>query len=152
MKRFMYLSIGVLCLTVSVFVLFLSGSHPATAHNAMQAEPGILFVSSDSKALLDSDGVVWGFSRCDACDWEWRNMLNENPVLTPPVALTDIKFWDFTWLVTNDNTLWVHDYKAANGQILVNEWVNVGPWPGTTVETRQQSWGNLKGKYNAEGN
>jgi hypothetical protein len=29
-------------------------------------------------------------------------------------------------------------------------WHNCGPWPGGAVETKQESWGNLKGKYNAE--
>jgi hypothetical protein len=28
------------------------------------------------------------------------------------------------------------------------DWTNCGPWPGTTVDTDQESWGGVKGKYN----
>jgi hypothetical protein len=129
MKRFMYLSIGLLCLSLSALIGLHIGHKTACAGHVNHNTSGLVAIQSFS--LLDEYGVAWSIND----NYEWIS----TSVQTPPIPVSQIKFWSVGFFVTTDNVA----YKWSG-----DTWVNCGLWPGGTVETKQESWGNLKGKYN----
>jgi hypothetical protein len=128
MKRFMYLSISVLCLSVSALI----GSHIGTRSAQAQA-PGPIYsdtgiVTHFAEWMLDQYGQTWFIGS------SWERTAPD----VPSWLFNQIKSWHLTVIITQDNSAW-----KWNG----TEWVNLGPWPGGPVPTSPNTWGDVKGKY-----
>jgi hypothetical protein len=59
MKRFMYLSIGVLCLSVAGLIGFHVGTRPAHAQLAREVAGIAVDASGSTVFVLEADGDVW---------------------------------------------------------------------------------------------
>jgi len=149
MKRFMYLSIGVLCLSLSALV----GSHIGnrTAEAVLSSptrnfDTGIVAyrVVGSRRFALDEFGSAWEIyvNTVPGGNFCWERVIQHDPHL----PLDQIKYWEPRVIISTDNHLWVDNGES------IPQWEDCGVWPGGTVETQQQSWGSTKTKYNAEGN
>jgi hypothetical protein len=59
MKRFLYFSVGVLCLSVSALIGFYLGSRPAQAQGQRHVAAMALDSKQSSILVLESDGALW---------------------------------------------------------------------------------------------
>ena len=129
MKRFMFASIGLLCLMLAVAVGYHLGSQSARAEAS--PIPGIAFV--DGSAVLDVNGETW--DSIGGSPYCWFSV----PELAPlPIPMEDIANWSVRAIVTVQGDMWIFGSQG---------WENCGPWPGGPVETKRDSWGAIKGQY-----
>jgi hypothetical protein len=135
MKRFMYLSVSILALTLAFAIgrMTAEGPTPATAGWVDHSACGI--VASSCAHLLDENGQVW---TVDNTGWM------RDPVHDPPIPAGEIKQWT-TWgnifiAISQDNIAWLH--WAPDGQ-----WHNVGPWPGGPSPAEKTTWSKLKSEF-----
>jgi hypothetical protein len=124
-KKFMYVCFGILALAAA----FHLGARYGGASYVDQSASGIIALEAD-KMLLDN-GEVWEFHYSPFPQWTDRSEY------TPPVPLSDIKFWSATFLVTAANEVWYrHD----------GSWHNGGSPPGL-VATQPTTWGEIKAEF-----
>ena len=138
MKRFMFLSIGVMCLAVSALVGFHVGNRTAQATAVM--EPVGNIVAMYESTVLTADGRIWTFDVYNTKQWI------ESQYSPVPIPVTDIQFID------NGNAIQLVD---KNGDVWNcnsgNPWTNVGHPPPPPVSTDMESWGGVKGQYGKKG-
>jgi hypothetical protein len=128
MKRFMFASIGLLCLSLSALIGFHIGHQTAHAGYVAHDESGLIG-NNNLYNFLDEHGTVWTFEYGDGW-WSSPEVL--------PVTASQIKFWTQFQIVTVDNVGWSKDSEG---------WHLVGPWPGgQPVPTDNSSWGAIKSK------
>ncbi len=87
-------------------------------------------IAMNESNMLDENGVIW---------WAhggWDHNVNQSL----PIAVSEIKYFHGSLLLTYDNVAWV--YSPPEGG-----WVNKGPWPGSPVPVGEKSWGNIKSGY-----
>jgi len=82
---------------------------------------GILFASSSG--FLDENGIAWVVATDE--NGSPKVWAQEPSLPALPVSVDEIKFWETTVLITNDNVLWFLDTSVTPA-----EWKNLGPWPG----------------------
>lgn len=138
MKRFMYLSISILCLSLSLMIGFHFGVRSAGAQIADPSPTGTIVVVCESPqnrlSVLNRAGEYW---ELDGSGWV-------GPItgLAPlPVSVFDIKYWSEYSLITESEEGWYWDGVR---------WRSAGPAPGPTsgvVPVESTTWGQLKGKY-----
>ena len=131
MKRFMYASIGILCLSLSALIGFHIGSN--TVHAKASAIPGILHVSG--RYVLDINGEVWLVSH----PFSWIRISDYDPPSTVPPE--NIVYWSHAAFMTAQGDMWQK----------TDQWYNCGHPPGGPVPTDNSSWGAIKEKLNTEG-
>ena len=128
MKRFAYLSFGLLCLMLAVAVGYHIGSNVALAH--VTPIPGIAFV--DGSAVLDVNGETW--DSIGGSPYCWFSV----PELAPlPIPMEDIANWSVRAIVTVHGDMWIFGSQG---------WENCGPWPGGPVGVENESWGSIKAR------
>lgn len=126
--KLLYLTIGLL-----IGIVVMQWTMPTG--NASGIHPGgIVGIADHVNWVLDEFGVVWGFHPTEG----WQ----EHPIdWRPPVPSSQIKFWNAWVVITTDNVAWYHTNDVSN------PWVTLGPWPGGAVQTKPETWGGVKGKY-----
>jgi len=103
MKRFMYFSISILCLSIAALIGFYIGSEsvqaqaPRAAITPSSPSTGIIVGVDWAGFVLDYLGQVW-YMRYGC--WERR------PQADPPVPVSEIKLWSYYTIVTNDDSVW----------------------------------------------
>ena len=129
MKRLMYLSISILCLSLSLLIGFHFGASTARADwdgtGQILAQEGPWFLLADGTVTgLDTPGGVPTWHP----DSRW---------VVPSNFLSQIKLWGINTFVTTSDEVYVWALGA---------WVSAGvPGGGTNIEPT--TWGQLKGKY-----
>jgi hypothetical protein len=134
-KKFALVSFGVLCLMLSALIGFHVGGQSAQAQSPRSA----ITASSPSTGIIV--GVDWGGYVLDYLGQVWYmryGCWERRPQADPPVPVSEIKLWSYYTFVTNDDSVW-----EAHGDI----WEECPPWPGGPVQTRPETWGGVKGKY-----
>jgi len=124
MKRLMYLSILILCLSVSLLMGFHLGVNTARA----DFQPGGVIIGTTDNVFLTSDGLGWAYA-----SQGWIRLTN---VDVPSELVSQIKFWHGSSFVTTSDEVYV---DGPN-------WINVGT-PGVPSSIEPTTWGQLKGKY-----
>jgi hypothetical protein len=122
-KRFMYVCFGILALAAAFHLGARYGQAAYVDHSAT----GIVALSGNI-LLLDS-GDVYDLS--DA--WIPR------PELTPPVPVSEIRYWGGYFLSTYSNEVWQYNVPEPS-------WINWGLPPGL-VTTQPTMWGRIKGEF-----
>ena len=130
MKRFMDLSVGLLCLMLAVAVGYPIGS--VTARADVTSIPGIAFVHGGY--VLDVNGETWEVTGPNC----WQKASWIDPV---PVPVEDIVHWSIMNFMTAQGDMWSH---------AMNVWENCGPWPGGPVGVENESWGGIKARMSGE--
>jgi hypothetical protein len=139
MKRFMFVSIGVLCLMVSALIGFYIGSEsaqaqaPRTEITPSSPSTGIVVSLDWSGYVLDQLGQVW---------WMRYGCWQRHPEADPPIPVSEIKLWNYYVVVTNDDSVW-----ELTGS---NQWSQCGPWPGGSVPASPNTWGGVKDEYDGK--
>jgi len=123
MKRLMYLSISILCLSVSLLIGFHFGASTARA----DYEPGGIVIGAQDGWILTSDGLGWRYSN----GWERQIALD-----IPSGLVSQMKFWSPSTFVTTSDEVYIGG----------PDWINVGT-PGDPTNIEPTTWGQLKGKY-----
>jgi len=140
MKRFMYFSISILCLSIAALIGFYIGSEsvqaqaPRAAITPSSPSTGIIVGVDWAGFVLDYLGQVW-YMRYGC--WERR------PQADPPVPVSEIKLWSYYTIVTNDDSVW----ELRGGDSV---WEQCGPWPGGPIPTSPNTWGGVKSKYDGK--
>lgn len=134
MKRFMYASIGLLCLSLSALIGFHIGSRSASA--TVTTEPVGNIVAMYESTVLTLDGRIWTFDAYGTRQWIEHDY---SPI---PVPISDIQFID------NGNVI---QFVDKNGDVWNRnghypQWTNVGHPPLPPVPTSGESWGSIKDK------
>lgn len=136
-KGFFHLSAGVLCLILAFAIGRMTAEGPtsAVAGYVDQSACGIKAVDAptqDILCLLDEDGGSWAVAE----GYGWEN----SPSDTPPVSVSEIKFWTRRFVVTTSDEVL---YNAAAG------WMSLGFWPGGEPSKMDEStWSELKAEFN----
>ena len=63
------------------------------------------------------------------------------PTTALPVPLTDLKFWEHHYCVTNNDEVWFCD--AGN-------WINLGVPPSGPTNMEPSTWGSIKAKWHED--
>ena len=130
-KKFMFVCFGLLALAVT----FHLGAQYGQAGYVDHSTTGVVSAIFDSvnwTAVLMDNGQVW---RGDAGGrWEFQ------PRYSPPIPVSQVKFWGYYWVISENNDLWAaHSYDAG--------WSNVGSPPGG-VAVQPSTWGSIKAQFN----
>lgn len=129
MKHLMYLSITILCLSVSALIGFHLGVQKAEA----DFTPSGWVIGSHGLLALTSDGLCW-----QIFDDVWGRV----PQYDLPIPTSDVKFWAATTIITTSDEGW--HWQSG-------EWSNIGTPGGTSgVDATPTTWGQLKNKYQEE--
>ena len=96
---------------------------------------GIIAVTGDGWWMLDEYGRAWTFQLVDGVTTCWLHISE----FDSPIPVSQIKFWGRWTIVTTDN-----NFLIKTG---VNYWHNCGPWPGGAVQTKPETWGGVKSRY-----
>jgi hypothetical protein len=129
-KKFMFVCIGILALTVA----FLLGAQFGRAGYVDHSASGIIatgfYGSEESPRVLTSNGEVW--------IWNGQLRVWAQMGTTLPVPVSEVGFWETgrytAYIVTKSGEVWV------GGQ-------NVGSPPGG-VATEPSTWGGIKAQFN----
>jgi len=124
--RLLYLTIGLL-----VGIVVMQWTMPTGQASGVHPGTGIISLDDNLPYCLDENGVVWWLLPMDP----WTA---PGAGYDPPVLVSQIKFWNRWYVITTDNIAW-----HSNG----NNWTNLGPWPGGPVQSKSETWGRIKGKY-----
>jgi len=133
MKRFMYLSIALLCLSLSALIAVHVGHHNAQATIVTDPVGVILAVSEDF--VLTTTEEIWTYN--DNMGWLKLESL--------PIPLSQVHFFD------SEGAVHMVDKNGDYWELLDHVWFNRGQPPVGPVPTGQKSWGTVKNKYNPEG-
>jgi hypothetical protein len=132
-KKFMFVCIGLLALTVA----FLLGAQFGRAGYVDHSTTGIVSTYGDmwtqTALFLMDNGQVWS---CDALG-HW--VLRGDYPCSPPIPVSQIKFWNYYSVVTENNDVWTWNSG-------LNTWANAGPPPGG-VATQPSTWGSIKAQF-----
>ena len=128
-KRFMYVSIGVLCL-VAAYAL---GTERARAEWNADSPGQLVGMVSDGSSIFvfTRSGSAWTASN----DAGW---LGPASYADLPVPVDDVAMLGKWTIITKDDVLWVH---------LSDHWESRGPFPGGPVSQEARSWGSTKGRF-----
>ena len=135
MKRFMYASIGLLCLSLSALIGFHVGQRPAHATDATGQAGVILAITSDY--ALTITGEIWSYG--SGGGWYKSTDL---PIPVDQVHAITVEGANVHLLDTNG------DYWEER---IGDTWENCGQPPVGPVPTDNSSWGAIKDKLNKEG-
>jgi hypothetical protein len=132
-KKFMFVCIGILALTIT----FLLGAQFGRAEYVDHSTTGIVSAYGPIEwgvvHVLTDNGQAW---RCDQLgNWQPDG---SSPCL-PPIPPSQIKFWGYQWVVSENNDVWTWNSGA-------NTWANAGPPPGG-VATQPSTWGSIKAQF-----
>jgi hypothetical protein len=128
-KKFMYVCLGILALSVA----FHLGAEYGSASIVDHAATGVIAHSSQF-VLLDT-GEVW---RCEDDPFgTWTQYVE----CTPPVAVSQIKFWGPYAVVTQSNEVWIYFESGPH-----SGWNSFGTPPGS-VSTQPATWGQIKADF-----
>ena len=124
-KRFMFVCIGILALTIA----FLLGAQFGRAEYVDHSTSGL--VAMTGTGALDESGKVWvwltGYHA-----WQWYGE-------QLPVPTSQVKFFlNSDMFISVSNEAW---QKGETGS-----WVNYGPPPGMTA-TQSSTWGQIKATF-----
>ena len=122
-KRFMYVSIGVMCL-VAAYQL---GVERARAEWNASA-PGQIVGGADDR-WYTSAGECW-YARPGG----WTR----EATLDLPIPANEVKFFDTVTLISTSDVAWT--WGGAS-------WTEIGPFPGGPVSQEARSWGSTKGRF-----
>ena len=134
--RLLFGTIGLL-----VGVVVMQWTMPEGQANVTVQDAGIIAVQDrgdgpGSELLaLDQLGQVWisqGPARC------WVR----EPLYDPPMPVNQIKFWQYSMIITLDNHTWLA--MPSNGTY---QWSDCGAWPGAPVSSNQATFGSVKAQY-----
>jgi len=131
-KRFFHLSVGVLCLTLAFAVgrMTAEGPTPVAASIIDPSACGIVGWDYDGH-MIDENGTAWG-----ANQYGWFTVEYQ----TPPVPVSQIKFWAHNIFLTVDNEYW-HYFDHGTG------WISYGVWPGGPSPAEKTTWSKLKSEF-----
>lgn len=142
-RRFMYVSIGVLCLVAA----YQMGAERARAdwNPAGGQIIGGDMVSANQSRWYTAAGEAWKLSSSgwERGDWEM--------LIDLPVPATEVKFVTGeaasvgfgVHLITVDDVAWtIFTAGPSSGQ-----WQEIGPFPGGPVSLDQESWSKVKAKH-----
>ena len=134
MKRIMYGSVSILCLSLAFHLGALSArstyvDHMSTGIIALSREPA-------PNRVLGEDGVVWSADEDPA--WGWQVDTSIPPL---PVPVSQVKFWAVDTFVTFSNEVW----RVGGGA-----WQSAGYWPGGTSPAESTSWGEIKARFRGD--
>ena len=134
-KRFMYVSIGLLCL-VTAYQL---GAERAKADWDPQAPGQIIGANGPDQAVYTEDGTAW---LVDPNGGGWVRARDYEPSwdLDLPVPAEEVKFLSESVLITKTDEAWWFGWGP-------DEWTYVGPFPGGPVSQEARSWGSTKGQF-----
>ncbi len=126
-KTFMYVCFGILALAVA----FHLGARYGSGSVVGDYTTGVVAVSlADYHRLLLDTGEVW---RWDQTDFSWEQLTD----WSPPVPITQIKFWEGKMFISASDELWFCDAGV---------WQNIGTPPGL-VATQPTAWGEIKAEF-----
>lgn len=126
MKRLMYLSVSILCLSLSLLIGFHLGVRNAEAD---WTNTGTV-IGQLHGFLLTKDGLAWNI--------EGTSFVREATRDIPTELLPQIKSWSASYFVTNSDEV----YALISGL----GWVSLGT-PGVPSSTEPTTWGKLKSQY-----
>ncbi len=139
MKRFMYLSAGLLCLSLTLVAGIHIGQVSVEAHYA--GTPVLAAGSMGTRQgamVIAEDGSIWDFGGGVPSGWV------EQPASPLPIPGTQV-----AW-VCNDTKvvdIFGNGWSYQNGS-----WANTGPPPtGLPVQTEDASWGRIKHDHKGGG-
>ncbi|GJM43932.1 MAG: hypothetical protein DHS20C21_07740 [Gemmatimonadota bacterium] len=127
--RFMYASIGVLCL-VAAYQLGVSRAQAEWSPESPGQLVG-MFSTGSSVYVVSRSGAFWRAS--NDFGWEGPAAFDDLPVPSEAIAMLDENS-----IITKDDVLWFY----VGGQ-----WVDHGPFPGRPVSLDEQSWGETKSEF-----
>jgi hypothetical protein len=128
-KKFMFVCVGILALTVA----FLLGAQLGRAEYVDHSASGLVAMANvvTGPQALDENGAVWRFE-----NQGWSGPSSWGPL---PIPVSQVKFFiDEHRFVSGNNEAWV--------QMTETEWVNYGPPPGMTA-TQPSTWGSIKSQF-----
>jgi hypothetical protein len=130
-EKFMYVCFGMLALMMAFHLGARYGYANYVDHSMAGVVAAEIHGSGDGFLLFDN-GEVWEWEEYTSQQWsQWPS---------PPVPVSDIKFWHHRTLVDTDNQLW-HEEGG--------EWFNRGGPPGG-VGTEPSTWGSIKARWREE--
>ena len=135
-KKFMYVCLGILALTVAFHLGARQGSASFVDHTAT----GVIALTSDNHVLLSTD-EVWQYRGTP--ENEWVRWTCKGYPIELPVPVSAIKFWEVNSFLDIQDNLWIRRGCSDNGE---DYWDNVGPPPGS-MATNPSTWGKIKGKF-----
>ena len=136
MKRMMYFSISVLCLSMAALIVFHMDGHSASASivdTNIVSDGLVVGAATEGNAfsILTGDGRILlvttsGFSF----------------VRDIPLSVADVAFYlgDDEGIVAKNGDVWKID--PADGS-----WIDLGPPPGGVVPTSESTWGAIKDQF-----
>ena len=124
-KKFMYTCLGILALAVA----FHLGAQFGQAGYVDQSATGIMILSGDI-LLLDTGEAYEVGTHLDP----WR----PRPEYTPPVPVSEIRYWGGNFLSTYSNEVW---HREGDGI-----WYNYGSPPGVAA-TEPTTWSRIKADW-----
>jgi hypothetical protein len=128
-KKFMYVCLGILALAVA----FHLGARCGCASIVDHSTTGIIAHSS-SFVLLES-GEIW---RCEDSPFgTWTQYVE----CTPPVPVSQVKFWDPFHIVTQSDEVWWYFESGEH-----SGWNSFGTPPGG-VATQPTTWSRIKAEF-----
>lgn len=134
-KKFMYASLGVMCLCISYSL----GANSASAEWDSSLSGQVIGFAQDNSPnqayVVARNGDLWAIETVGG--WTQRNLPSEQQL---PVSVEDIKFYGGNVLVTNGDEAWV-DQGFGVG------WVSFGVFPGPPVGIERESFGAVKGLF-----
>jgi len=136
MKHLMYLSISILCLSVSLLIGFHLGVKSAKAETVDPTPPGSILAVTDTNAghlyVRTTSGEVWDLDS----NASWQPL----PSIPLPVPISAVAYWTNQLVITTSD----EGFAIVNGA-----WVSAGPVPGATsgVNVEPTTWGKLKSQY-----
>lgn len=128
MQRLMYLSVSILCLSLSLMIGFHLGVRSAEADFEMG---GVVIAGQDPFVLL-ADGTMWQV--------EGTEFIAKPGYDVPTALLPEIKFWSPGYFVTTQDDVYASDGSGT--------WTNLGnPGAISSVNVEPTTWGKLKSQY-----
>lgn len=132
-KRFMYASMGVLCLVAAY--------HLGSERAAAEWDPtrgGEIFGILGNSVIVDSHGQAWSFGEAYG-SYQRANSLDLPVPVSSVKFLSDHENVTRAVLVTTNDEVW---WNPGAG-----EWKEIGPFPGGPVAVGQDSWASVKNRY-----
>ncbi|MFC1799452.1 hypothetical protein ACFL2Z_00865 [Candidatus Eisenbacteria bacterium] len=124
-KKFMFVCFGILALVIA----FHLGAQYGQAGYVDHTATGI--ISFDGYYVLLDDGTVW----CTPPSGGWSQ---EHSEFTPPVPISQIKFWQRWACISTNDEYW--EYVGPG-------WVNHGSPPIGPTSTQPTTWSKIKAEF-----
>jgi hypothetical protein len=127
-KKFMYVCLGVLALTLA----FHLGARYGEAGYVDHSTTGVVAAAPDGRYFLFEDGTVHTFDTING--WSPSSSWDL------PIPVSQVKFW------VNEGFFISTDDEAWDKGSFAEEWINYGPPPGT-VSTQPTTWSRVKAEF-----